>query len=252
MNPGRRTVSNPFMSAPAIILGDPNGILRLPKAALRNAGDWTQLDSDILAHLTQVQGQIQQSRWNKADVRFATQGDQLLDHSFPEFEDFVFAAVYLRQLIAKKDNLLEDAVNRYCQFADCQIRPVWMLPQLAAFKRTLDGPTFMLPGYTVRELFDAFMYGAALLHKMPDVGDPKRNRFLEIYDGQPRHRVLYALHMSLKTLMNHVSAITVVIYRDYSHWLHDYGLPPPDTRWHDRLFEIKAHAEAVTTPGPGG
>jgi hypothetical protein len=238
------------MNAPAIILGDPNGILRLPKAGLRNPGDWTQLDSDTIAHLIQVQRQIQQSRWNKADVRFTTQGGKLLDHAFPEFEDFVYAAVYLRQLIAKKDSLLEDTAKRYCRFVDCQIRPAWVQHELAAFKRTLDGPTFMLPGYTVRELFDAFMYGAALLHKIPDVGDAKRQRFLDIYDKQPRHTVMYALHMSLKTLMNPVGGVVAVVYRDYSHWLHDYGLPLPDTRWHDRLFQIKADAEPGAAPDP--
>jgi hypothetical protein len=155
------------MHAPAIVLGDPRSILQLPKAALRNPADWTQLDSDILAHLIQVHRQIQQSRWSKADVRFTTQGGELLDHSFPEFEDFVFAAVYLRQLIAKKDRLLEDAVNRYCRFVDCQIRPAWGRTELAAFKGALNSPAFMLPSYTVRELFDAFIYGAALLHKIP-------------------------------------------------------------------------------------
>ena len=96
------------------------------------------------------------------------------------------------------------------------------------------------------------MYGAALLHKIPDVSDPKRKRFLEIYDKQPRHTLLYALHMSLKTLMNHVGAITVVIYRDCWHWLHDYGLPLPDTRWHDRLFDTKARAEPDVTHDPAG
>jgi hypothetical protein len=194
------------MRAHAIILGDLDSILRLPKAALRNAPDWTQLDSDILAHLIQVQKQIQQSRWNNANVRFTTQGGQLLDHSFPKFEDFVFAAVYLRQLIAQRDNLLQDAVDRYCRFADCQIRPAWVRHELTAFKGTLDGPAFMLPNDTVRELFDAFMYGAALLHKVPDVTDPKRKRFADFYDKQPRHNLLYSLHMSLKGLMNQLTA----------------------------------------------
>lgn len=209
---------------------------------MRNAGDWTQLDSDILAHLIQTQRQIQQSRWNQADIRFTTQGGELLDHSFPEFEDFVFAAVYLRQLIAIKDALLDDAVVRYCRFVDCQIRPPWVRHELDAFKSILNGSVLMLPGHTVRELFDAFMYGAGLLHKIPKVGDRKRESFLAIYDTQPRPRVLYALNVSLKTLMNHVGAITAVIYSDYANWLNDYGLPPPDTRWHDRLFEIKPRA----------
>jgi hypothetical protein len=228
------------MDAPAIVLGDPSGILRLPKTAMRNPCDWTQLDSDVLAHLIQVQKQIQQSRWNTADVHFTTQGDRLLDHSFPAFEDFVFAAVYLRQLIAKKDSLLKDAIDRYCRFVDCQIRRACVQHELEAFNAMLDGPAIMLSGYTVRELFDAFLYGAALLHKIPEIDDRKRKRFLSIYDNQPRHVLLYALHMSLKSLMNHVGNVTVVIYRDYTCWLYDYGLPLPDTRWHDRLFEIKA------------
>lgn len=228
------------MNTPAIVVGKPDGILRLPKAPLRNPADWTQLDSDILAHLIQVQSQIQRSRWNKSDIRFTVQGDELLDHSFPEFEDFVFVAVYFRQLIAQRDSLLEDAVNRYCQFADCQIRPAWVKKELDSFNGALARSAFMMPGYTVRELFDAFMYGASLMHKMPPVGDPKRKRFLDIYDKQPRHRLLYALNTSLKTLMNYVGNVTVVIYRDFSHWLHDYGLPLPDTRWHSKLFEIEA------------
>lgn len=97
----------------------------------------------------------------------------------------------------------------------------------------------MMQEYIVRDLFDSFMYGAALLHKIPKENDPKRKLFLEIYDKQPRHKVLYALNKSMKSLMNHVGNVVVVIYRDYSHWLHDYKLPLPDTRWHSNLFEIK-------------
>src|SRR5579872_615317 len=226
------------MYNPAIILGDVNCVLRLPKAPLRDRSDWTQLDSDILAHLIQVQSQIHHSRWNKADIRFESQGGQVLDHSFPPFEDFVFAAVYIRQLIAEKDRLLEDAVTRYCKFVECQVRPAWVMHELESFKNILTRDAFMLPGYTAREVFDAFIYGAGLLHKIPKEADAKRKRFLELYDKQPRYRLLYSLNGSMRMLMNHVGSITMVIYRDYSHWLQDYSLPLPDTRWHARLFDI--------------
>jgi hypothetical protein len=227
------------MTAPAIIFGEPNGILRMPKAHLRSPSDWTQLDSDIFAHLIQVQSQIRHSRWNKSEVSFTVQGGKLLDYSFPPFEDFVFAAVYFRQLIAQKDSLLEDAVTRYCRFVDCQVRSTWVQHELASFNDALASDLLMVPGYTMRELFDAFIYGAGLMHKIPRVVDRKRQNFLDIYDKQPRHMLLGALNMSLKTLMNYVGKVTVVIRRDYSHWLHDYGLPRPDTRWHNKLFEIK-------------
>ncbi|HMD54643.1 MAG TPA: hypothetical protein VKJ65_08860 [Phycisphaerae bacterium] len=223
------------MKAPTIILGDLSSIMRLRKAPLRNSSDWTQWDSDILAHLIQVTTQIQQSRWFKSKISLTSQGN----HELPEFEDFVFAAVYLRQLIAKNDRLLEDAVTRYCRVIDCMIRPAWVQYELNSFNRLLASDPFNLTGCTLHELFDAFMYGAALMHKIPPEGDIKRERFLEIYDKQPRANLIFALNMQLKLLMNHVTKITNVIYRDYSNWLVDYNLPRPDTRWHDKLFKIK-------------
>lgn len=86
-------------------------------------------------------------------------------------------------------------------------------------------------------------YGAALLHKIPDAEDPKRKWFLGIYDKQPRRTLLDALHMSLRLLMNCVDRITMIIYRDSSRWLRDYGLPLPDARWREQLLQIKAVAE---------
>src|SRR5262245_12756486 len=225
--------------ARAIEIGNAQSVLQLPKAALRNPGQWTQLDSDILAHLIQVQRQIHQSRWNKSEVRFHLKGPNLEDTAFPEFEDYVYAAVYLRQLIGKRDGLLADAANRYCRFVDCQFRPSWLEHELDSFNRTLCEEAWPVANCTVRQLFDAFIYGAALLHKIPEVNDATRKRFLRIYDEQPRHAVLYALHASLKSLMNHVNSAVLVIYRDYSHWLHDYNLPRPDTRWHEGLFDVR-------------
>lgn len=226
------------MQPRAIIRGNPQSILQLSKAPLRNPPDWTQMDSDILAHFAQVNSQIQNSRWFKSEIRYKMQDEKLLDYSFPDIEDFVFAAVYIRQLIAENDSLLDDAIKRYCQHVDCPIRPSWVRYELMAFNATLNQCALNLPVCTVRELFDAFMYGAGLLHKIPKVGNHRRVRFLEIYDNQPKQKLFYSLNMSLKLLMNHVNRVSAVIYRDYSNWLQDYELPSPDTRWHDQLFKI--------------
>ena len=226
------------MSVPAVILGEVNTVLRLPPAGMKNVGEWGQIDSDITAHLIQVQGQIQRSRWNQSNISFTYQGDKLLEHDFPEFEDFVYAATYFRQLTAQKDDLLSDAVGRYRRFVDCPIRCSWVHEEQKQFISRLKGNSFVLPGYTVRELFDAFMYGASLIHKPPHVNSAHRAKFLQIYDNEPRATVLYALNMSMKTMMNHVGNVAAVLYRDFGHWLHDHSLPLPDVRWHDRLFDV--------------
>ncbi|MGC8624679.1 MAG: hypothetical protein ACP5VQ_05380 [Phycisphaerae bacterium] len=234
------------MNSPAIIAGDPNSVLRLPKTAMLNPRPWTQSDSDILAHLIQVHSQIQHSRWNKFNISMTHQGDKLIQCSFPDFEDFVFVSVYFRQLTATKDALLKDAVTRYCQFVDSDIKTVWVLGELHEFNSNLDGNAIIMPDYTTRELFDAFIYGAGILHKISAPNEQKKKRFHNIYDKHPRPNVLLALNMSLKFLMNHVGNISVVIYQDYSRWLHDYGLPRPDVRWHDRLFTVAAaHGEQL-------
>jgi hypothetical protein len=102
----------------------------------------------------------------------------------------------------------------------------------------LESPTFPFPvkNYTLRQLFDGFMYGAGLIHKIPKRNDAAMKCFLDVYDDHPRGRLLYALNMQLQLLMNHVSKVAVVVNQDFAHWLNQYSLPLPDIRWHDRLF----------------
>ena len=83
----------------------------------------------------------------------------------PEFEDFVFAAVYLRNLIAPKDSLLKKAVNVYCKHADSDIRKTWIQFELSAFEKQLNSNAmFLEEDVPVKKLFNVFLYGASLLH----------------------------------------------------------------------------------------
>jgi hypothetical protein len=226
------------MSAPGIVFGDPRGILQLPPTAMKNPSAWKITDSELIAHFIQVHSQIRSSRWYAADVKFTTQGGQLLESEYPDLEAFVFAAVYFRQLFAKGDQLLNGAVDRYREFVDCRIRDVWVKREQESFAAALDGPAWPLTAYTVRDLFEAYLYGAGLFHKFPEPADPKRSTFLAVYDKEKPYTVLYALNGSLRRILNHVSAIVVVIYRDFGHWQKTYSLQLPDVRWHEGLFNV--------------
>ena len=223
--------------------GNLASILQYPVSELQMPDAWTQMDSDILAHLVNVLHQIQNSRWYKTNHTCKYQGEEVLDHTFGDIEDFVYVAIYIRQFIVKRDSLLNDAVERYSNYTSCEMKIAWVKYELNAFNNALVQEPFMLEGCTRQELFDAFMYGAALFHKIPDVNDKTRKRFLDIYDNQPRHKVMIALHFSLKMLVDHIVNVTCVIQRDYSYWLDKYNLPKPDTRWHEKLFKIKIKGE---------
>ena len=53
------------MDVPAIVLGDAQTVLRLDPAAMKNPSEWTQLDSDIIAHFLQYKDA--NGSWRRAD-----------------------------------------------------------------------------------------------------------------------------------------------------------------------------------------
>jgi hypothetical protein len=104
---------------------------------LQDRGDWTQVDSDVPAHFIQVNRQIRGSRWYAVKNRFKMQGDQLLEAECPDLEQFVFAAVYFRQLFAKGDQLLRAAValrprHGYHTLPDGTLTPLHVIMALIA------------------------------------------------------------------------------------------------------------------------
>lgn len=222
----------------AVIVGDANSVLRMGPVALKNRGDWQQRDSDLFAHFIQVNRQISKSRWSAADCRFRRQGDRLLEASFPDIEEFVYAAVYFRQLFSRSrsDQLFRNVCDRYQHFVQSPVKSIWVAEEHAAFARTISGPVFMLPDYTAEQLIEAFMYGASIFHGIPMEQCPKRQNFRRIIADNDREMVLYALHASLKQLQNHLSGVAAVIYQDFSNWIPDNSLPLPDVMWHHNLF----------------
>ncbi len=221
-----------------VTLGDVNSVLRLPPPPMLTPENWRQEDSDLAAHLIQVDRQIQNSRWRNFKLSVVISDAEPYEHSIPPFEDFVYAAMYFRQLVVTKDNILNKCVDRYTPFIGDKLRSHWILAEQEQFNASLDDSPLLLKGYSRRDIFDAFMYGASLVHKPPHSRSPHKHRFLKLYDKEPRHIVLFALNSSMHTLLNYVSKITTVLYFDFAKWSSEHDLPRPDIRWHDRLFQI--------------
>jgi len=224
------------MKMHAIIVGEVNSVLRLPPSGMKNPARWSQIDSDVIAHFIQVHQQIAKSRWCSSNLSMSGDGHTISHVCLPNFEDFVFAAVYFRQLTMQKDDLLNAAVDPFCDFSDCDPRRAWIREEQKEFNLHLDSTSLMHPDHTLRELFDAFMYGASLMHKPPELTSAHRARFLEIYDSEQRDKMLFSFNGSLRTLLNPIGNAAVLIYREFSHWIPNYSLPLPDIRWHDRMF----------------
>lgn len=223
-----------------IQLGDVNGVLKLRKTPLRNLEEWRQYDSDVLGHLVNVQIQLQESKWANFNISYQYQGSELLNCTLPTLEDFLFAAVYLRQCIADRDRLLDKAVKIYCKFNTSDTKEVWIKHELSAFTSKLTEKYFASPNYTTQELFDAFVYGSSLLHVCDKPGKPKRELFLKILrDNENKHKEFFSLNAGLKQLAGHISKIALLINHDFGYWLANFNVPKPEIYWHNKLFEVK-------------
>jgi hypothetical protein len=159
----------------------------------------------------------------------------------PNTEQFVYAAVYFRQLMLKKDSLLTDAAERYCGHTACPVRQFWINHEVQQFRSGLAAAPVLLQveGLTLSKLFDAFLYGAGLIHIFRDVGNEDRKLFLSLYDDRPnRAKLLYALNTGLRLLLIPVGNVALIIEQDFGDWLNRHSLARPDVRWHDRLFDV--------------
>jgi hypothetical protein len=223
-----------------IEMGNPAGLLHRGPSKLTDPSIWTQYDSDILAHLLQVHAQIRRSQWYATPPQFTDQGTKTIAAEMPHFEQFVFVAVYFRQFTMQKDALLAEGVKKYCGHTSCVIRQHWIDWELTQFNNMLDAPPFPFPvgKLTLRQVFDAYLYGAGLMHPFRKQGNKDRENFLAVHDTLPRARLLYSLNGGLRMLLNHVGNISIVIEQDFAHWLSLHSLPKPDVRWHDRLFDV--------------
>jgi len=107
-----------------------------------------------------------------APKTFTDQGGKTLEADMPTTEPFVYAAVYFRQLTLKQDDLLTDAADRYCSHTSCVMRQHWIQHEVSQVQRGPESPPWPIPAgqLTLRQLIDAFLYGAGLIHKFRKPG----------------------------------------------------------------------------------
>jgi hypothetical protein len=229
------------MSVSPVVIGDVNSVMQLPVAGINNVADWTQDDSDVIGHFCQVAAQISSSKWRQSPASITKNGDEVVAADLPSFEDFVFVSVYFRQLTLAGDDLLNDAVDRYIRHSACATKTSWIAHERQRFNNALNNRAqpFAPDNATVKELFDAFLYGAFLAHSIRKAKPENRARLARIYENTPKDKYLLALHVSLHQLSGHACNIVCAMYKDYAHWLNNLGVAKPNILWHTGLFKLE-------------
>src|SRR5579862_4971380 len=223
-------------TASVIALGDVRTVLRLPPSPFNNRNGWAQKKSDILAHFLQVSALLSNSSWMKSPCTFTIQGDKVLKSQFASGEAFVYAAVYFRQLYAD-DSLFLEACRIYQEHSGDPAKVFWVKEELESFRRTLAGDCiFSAIRIPLRDLIDAFLYGALLFHGPNKAFKIHRRLFQSVITGHLREEILYSLNMGMTGLCSHASGVAMVLHKDMAHWQHSGWIPAPNVWWHSRLF----------------
>jgi hypothetical protein len=230
-------------SNPAVELGNVRSVLQLGVSGIVDSGSWTQADSDLFAHFLQVWKILAESSWNVAGDHLRYEGGRCVTDNLPGLEPVVFALVYFRQLV--QDGLFGHVHETYQKHVDSPVKAAWLSAERTSFDDLLSAePSFIeVQGRGIRsnrELFDAFSYGALIMHVPSRVRDKETlTNFEQLYRSERREMVRLALHWLLMSLMNHVAAAGRLMHQDYAHWLKTYGLPKPNVFWQIDMFARK-------------
>jgi hypothetical protein len=221
-----------------IIEGNAKSILQLGPSPIKDIQKWRQNDSDILAHFIQVQRQIVESKWAKSKLRIQYTEKHTESATLPEFESLVYASIYFRQLYSENDKLFKLACDTYNRFVDNDAKKQWIKHERKAFDELLNAQIFpfRFQNITNKELIEIFLYGALIIHAPSPINPSNRTKLEQLLKIEPREKIGYGVNSCYKHLLNHVSNVALLIYKDYSYWLNNFNIPKPNIHWHSKLF----------------
>jgi hypothetical protein len=166
-------------------------------------------------------------------------GSAVTSANLPSLEPLIYVAVYFRQLYSNDDKLFKSACDTYNRFVDNDVKRHWVKNEKESFEGILKARTIPceFTNTVNRELIEAFLYGALILHSIEGVKKTEmRDKFKELETKYAKEKIAFCLNTCFKLLLNHVSNVAAVIYQDFAHWQSKYTIPKPDIFWHSSIF----------------
>lgn len=217
----RRRGGNAF----AIVMNEPESILRCGPVQPIRPELWHDTDADLVTHLFDVYRQLRDSRWLKSECVVSPDPEDTL---LPIREDCMAVILPFRQLYSK--NAGDDLFNRCCKVHACHCpssHPIhrWVEEYKAQFNAFLEDPvTSFLNGCTLvrRRYLDAFAYGAKVVHANSRTSTPTED-WNYLRTSFPKEMILMAYHSTLRRLLYIVSMAVTVMWQSVNHWINECG-----------------------------
>ncbi|MEJ0091244.1 MAG: hypothetical protein WDM80_16050 [Limisphaerales bacterium] len=225
-----------------VIPFEPQSIVRLGPAPIREGKSATKEDSETIAHFFEIVDLLTSSSWYRSPpvLTFRTRSESAeVDSLFPNVREMQEAILAIRQLYSS-DNLFNRAVNCYAKLCGESKKVDWVTIIKEHFSKFLDGPNSfpMLSGVTVRGLIDVFLYGGKFVHANEA---NKQQKLQALILAHGRAQVVMAVQTSFRRIVDTARLVYPVLMQDYFHWLATgkCPLPVPMASMNQLLFSGK-------------
>jgi len=216
----------------AVVLGQPESILRLGPAKPIRCELWTHDDADLLGRFLATHDYLARSRWigSRCTVSPSTAGVRKAILPLPE--DCMSVILPFRQLYSS--GTADDLFNRCCAIHNrhCPKEGPWLWwvgeykSRFNALLNQVPHIPFVKTSLSSRRYLDTFAYGAGIVHASSKSSIPATD-LQELLGANARELVVMGYNFILRTLLGHVSMAACVIRQNVHHWTEDLGWQTP-------------------------
>jgi hypothetical protein len=213
---------------------DTENIVQLGPCPISEKEKWTVDKANTIFNFIQVVRLIWRSNWAQKRSSITTyrkdNTKSSVECDFPTVENMSAVLTLFRQLYAPSDKLMEKVCEVYKEHSSNTTGKMWVDVCLENFRQSLDrNSNFIhLQGCTVRQLFEAFLYGTGIVHSPSDINYKNRNRLSELVMQHGREKVIMAVNTSFWSVLEYTVNVFHVIKQDYEYWTEQEGCAKSD------------------------
>ncbi len=214
-----------------ILRFEPRSVLRLGPSPIAKRDEWSVEKANPISHFLQLMNRIGQSGWLKSPLSIQYVGNSVVQVAHANAEMTTTALTYIRQLLLKRDDVLNHACEAYVEHISHDGRRFWVSDIHQSFNACLEsdcryGPQSILSGYTTRQVIDIFTYGSGLFHR--ESNHDCEAELANLIAQHGRERLIIAFNSACRDLIQYGFFIAPVMWQDVVHWVRSEGCLGPD------------------------